>query len=37
MGAINLAQPLAAAQGNGDQPIPIATPQGNTQLPPYIK
>jgi hypothetical protein len=39
MGAINLAQPLAAGQGNGDQPIPIATPQGNanTQLPPYIK
>jgi hypothetical protein len=38
MGVINVAQPLAAtAQGNGDQPVPLATPQGNTQLPPYIK
>ena len=39
MGAINVAQPLAATaqQGNGDQPVPMAAPQGNTQLPPYIK
>ena len=38
MGAINIAQPLAATgQGNGDQPTPMIAPQGNTQLPPYIK
>jgi hypothetical protein len=38
VGAINVAQPLTVAQGNGDQPVAIvATPQPEMQLPPYIK
>jgi len=37
VGALNVAQPLTVAQGNGDQPVGVAATPQETQLPPYIK